>query len=70
MPFEKYLSVKLDYKTDHHRKLEFLPDSRSWKETTKNVCDIKAPALIRYDGFKDRQIIHVYKCDLGLKILV
>jgi hypothetical protein len=67
--FDRYLSAKLDYKTDHHRKLKFRPENISWKETNKNVSEMTAPVLIRYDGFKDRQIIHVYKNELGQKVL-
>ncbi|WP_191861042.1 hypothetical protein [Hanstruepera ponticola] len=67
--FDKYLHNKLDYKTDHHRKLEFIPETSTWKETNKNVSDMVAPTLIRYDGFKDRQVVHIYKDESGSKIL-
>jgi len=67
--FEVYLSDKLEYKTDHHRKLLFDPDNCSWKETNKNVSSMAPPVLIRYDGFKDRQILHVFKDEYGSKVL-
>jgi hypothetical protein len=67
--FDKSLSFKLDYQTDHHRKLEFIPETCIWKETNKNVSDMVAPKLIRYDGFKDRQVIHIYKDRYGSKVL-
>jgi hypothetical protein len=67
--FEEYLKMKLDYKTDHHRKLVFEPKSYSWKETNRNVSDMEPPVLVRYDGFKDRQIIHIYKDELANKVL-
>ena len=64
-----YLSSKLDYEDDHHRKLEFIPENCSWKETNKNVSDMITPVLIRYEGFPDRQIIHIYKDEFGIKVL-
>jgi hypothetical protein len=67
--FEEYLKMKLDYKTDHHRKLVFEPKSYSWKETNRNVSDMEPPVLVRYDGFKDIQIIHIYKDELANKVL-
>jgi hypothetical protein len=67
--FENYLMTKLDYKTDHHRKLVFEPENCSWKESNKNVSEMISPVLIRYDGFKDRQVIHIYKDEHGSKVL-
>ncbi|MGJ8735384.1 hypothetical protein [Zobellia laminariae] len=64
-----YLNSKLEYHTDHHRKLIFEPNSYIWKETNQNVSSMESPALIRYDGFKDRQVIHIYKDEFGSKIL-
>jgi hypothetical protein len=66
---DAYLSAKLPYTTDHHRKLIFDPKSYGWKESTKDVSTIVGPALIRYDGFKDRQMIHIYKDENGTKVL-
>lgn len=67
--FDKHLNSKLEYKTDHHRKLVFEPKDLSWKETNKNVSDMEQPVLIRYDGFKDRQVIHIYREENESKIL-
>ena len=67
--FDYYLKTKVDYKTDHHRKLMFDPEKYLWKETNRNVSDMEPPVLVRYDGFKDRQIIHIYKDQLESKVL-
>ncbi len=67
--FDNYLKTKLEYKTDHHRKLVFEPEYCLWKETNRNVSDMEPPVLIRYDGFNDRQIIHIYKDEFGSKVL-
>lgn len=66
---ESYLDSKLPYTTDHHRKLIFDPTSYSWIESTIDVSTIVGAALIRYDGFKDRQMIHIYKDKNGTKVL-
>jgi hypothetical protein len=66
---DNYLSTKLPYTTDHHRKLVFDPKNYTWKESTRTVSSIEGAALIRYDGFKDRQMIHIYKDENGTKVL-
>ncbi|WP_409416306.1 hypothetical protein [Flavobacterium sp. PS2] len=66
---DAYLSTKLLYATDHHRKLIFDSESYIWKESTKDINTVSGPALIRYDGFKDRQMIHIYKDENGTKVL-
>lgn len=66
---DAYLSTKSSYTTDHHRKLVFDAKNYSWKESTKDVSSIEGVALIRYDGFKDRQMIHIYKDENGTKVL-
>lgn len=66
---DSYLSAKLLYKTDHHRKLIFDSENYSWKESTEDINSMSGPALIRYDGFKDRQMIHIYKDESGSKLL-
>lgn len=66
---ESYLNSKLPYTTDHHRKLIFDPTSYSWIESTIDVSSIVGAALIRYDGFKDRQMIHIYKDEKGTRVL-
>ncbi|WP_432671112.1 hypothetical protein [Flavobacterium sp. SM2513] len=66
---DSYLSVKLPYTTDHHRKLVFDAKTYTWKESIKDISNMIEPVLIRYDGFKDRQMIHIYKGENGTKIL-
>lgn len=66
---DDYLKTKLSYTTDHHRKLFFDSKSYTWKESTRDVSSEVGPVLIRYDGFKDRQMIHIYKDENGNKIL-
>lgn len=66
---DAYLRTKPVYTTDHHRKLIFDSKSCIWQESTKDVNTISEPVLIRYDGFKDRQMIHVYKDENGTKVL-
>jgi hypothetical protein len=66
---DAYLTSKTFYETDHHRKLFFDSKKHSWIESTKNVSDMPDNTLIRYDGFKDRQMIHIYKDENGIRKL-
>ena len=50
-----------EYPTDHHRKRVYNNDTFSWEETNKEVTGLPDKAVIRYDGFKDNSMMHVYK---------
>jgi hypothetical protein len=58
--FYEKLSAKDIYEQGHHRKQYFDLSRLKWEETTKDISSLNQPLLIRYNGFKDNSVKHLF----------
>ena len=47
---------------DHRRKRRYNLDKLSWEDSTDDVEMFNDGSVVRYDGFKDKSMTHIYRC--------
>jgi hypothetical protein len=59
--FKLNLNERITYSGDHHRKRWYDAKTLGWKDTTRDVDELNDGTVIRYEGFRDKSMIHVIR---------
>lgn len=67
--FRSKLNERVTYASDHHRKRVYDAKTLRWIDTTKDVELLEEGAVIRYEGFRDKSMVHVIRSKRESKII-
>jgi hypothetical protein len=59
--FKSKLDERVTYEGDHHRKRVYDANMLRWVDTIKNVELFEEGTVVRYEGFRDKSMIHIIR---------
>ena len=69
LEFKRNIEKRVTYEGDHHRKRVYDANQLRWIDTTKDVDLLDEGTIVRYEGFRDKSMIHVIQTSGGKKII-